>query len=253
MRLFGSGLLWGTPLTNAAGAAIANPSPLLFGTLQDCEVEAKFEIKKLHGQLQFPVEATRGKGSITFKAKAADIYGGYLETIVFGQAGSAGLVSAVYDTVGTAVPATPYQITVTPPASGVFAADLGVIDSTTGRPLTRVASAPATGQYSVTVGGQYTFAAADTAKVFYINYRYTATSAVARKGTIANLPMGYAPTFRADLYVPYAGGSMIFTFNRAITDGMKFGFKNDDFTIPEFGGEFFADVAGNLGTWSTTE
>ena len=66
----------------------------------------------------------------------------FLNTIVFGQASTAGLTSMVYDTVGAAVPATPFQITVTPPSSGTFAADLGVISASTGRALTRVASAP---------------------------------------------------------------------------------------------------------------
>ena len=207
MFLFGSGIMWGTPLTDASGAAIANPTPLIFGTLQDTEVDIKFELKQLHGQNQFAVAVGRGKGSISGKAKMADIRAGFLETVVFGVSGTAGLTSMVYDTVGTAVPATPFQVTVTPPNSGTFSADLGVISSITGRALTRVASAPASGQYSVTVGGQYTFAAADQGVVMYINYRYTASSTVAQRMTITNLPMGYAPTFRADFYGPYQGKS----------------------------------------------
>lgn len=252
MILFGSGLMWATPVTNATGAAVANPTPLLFGVMQDCEIDIKRELKRLHGQNQFPVKVASGKGSVTGKAKAADFYGGLLETVVFGQAGSAGLTSAVYDTTGAVIPATPYQITVTPPNSGTFAADLGVISAATGRPMTRVASAPATGQYSVSAG-VYTFAAADTGLTMYINYRYTATSTIARKGSYTNLPMGQAPTFSVDLYVPYDNEQMVFTFPVCISDGLKFGLKNDDFSIPEFGFEAFANSAGKIMDWATAE
>lgn len=252
MELFGSGLMWGTPLTNSAGAAVANPTPLLFGTMQDAEVEISGELKMLYGQNQFPVAVGRGKGAIKGKAKYATIFGGHFETLVFGQAGSAGITSMVYDTTGAAIPSTPFQITPTVPSSGTWAADLGVINASTGRPMTRVASAPATGQYSV-AAGVYTFAAADTGVVVYINYRYTATSTVARKGTVVNQPMGYAPTFRCDLYVPFNGEQLVFTFRNCIADGLKLGFKNDDFGIPEMNFQGFADSGGNIFDWATAE
>lgn len=253
MFLFGSGLQWGTPLTDATGAAIATPSPLLFGTLQDTEMDFKFELKQLHGQNQFAVAIGRGKGSINCKSKVGSIRAAFLSSLVFGQALTAGLTSMVYDTVGTAVPATPYQVTVTPPSSGTFAADLGVIDGTTGRPMTRVASGPATGQYSVTGGGQYTFAAADTGKLMYINYRYTATSTIAQRLTIANLPMGYAPTFRGDFYGPFQGQSAVLTLNSCIAEGFKMTAKNDDFSVPEIGFQAFADASNVIGTLAFTE
>lgn len=252
MILFGSGLMWSTPLQNAVGAAVANPTPLLLGVLQDCEVDIKRDLKELYGQNQFPVMVAAGKGSVNGKAKFADFYGGMLETLIFGQAGSAGLTSMVNDTTGTAVPATPFQITVTPPSSGAFAADLGVISAATGRPMTRVASGPTTGQYSL-AGAVYTFAVADVGLIMYINYRYTATSAVARKGVLNNLPMGQAPTFRTDLYVPYNGEQLVLTFANCITDGFKLGSKNDDFTVPEFGFKCFADSAGKVLDWATAE
>lgn len=254
MFIFGSGIMWGTPLADAAGVAVANPTPLIFGTMQETSIDFKFELKQLHGQNQFAVAVGRGKGSVTGKAKMADIRAGFLETLCFGVSGTSGLVSAVYDTVGVAIPTTPFTVTVTEPNSGVMDADLGVIDSTTGRAMTRVASAPATGQYSVVIAtGVYTFAAADTGKVVYINYRYTAASTTARKLTLANLPMGYAPTFRADFYAPYQGKQAVFTLNNCISEGMSFGSKNDDFTVPEMSFQAFADTAGNIGTLAFSE
>jgi len=249
MYLFGSSIMWGSPLADASGAAIAQPTPLIFGTLQDSEVDVKFDIKQLHGQNQFAVTAGRGKGQVTGKAKAADLRAGFLETIVFGVAGSAGLTSAVYDTVGTTVAA---SVVVTPPSSGTFAADLGVISASTGREFKRVASAPAAGQYSVSAG-TYTFAAGDVGQTVYINYRYTATSTVARNININNQPMGYAPSFRLDMYMPFQGKSAILTLNNCITDGFKLSNKNDDFSIPEFGFTAFTDAGGVLGRLSVAE
>jgi hypothetical protein len=252
MNIFGSGLMFGTPLLNAAGAAVANPTPLLFGVLQESEVEFKFDLKKLYGQSQFPVAVGRGQGSVSGKAKWADIYAAALETLVFGIAGTSGLTAAVYDTVGATIPSSPFTITPTVPNSGTWQADLGVISVATGRPFTRVASAPAAGQYSV-AAGVYTFAAADTGQSVYINYRYTATSTVARRVPVTNQPMGLAPSFRLDLYTTFQGESCIITLNNCISDGLKMSNKNDDFTVPEFSFEAFADAGGNIGTIALAE
>lgn len=252
MFLFGSGVLWGTPLADATGAAIANPTPLIFGTMQDAEIDISYELKQLHGQNQFAVAVGRGKGTVKGKAKMADIRAGMLETIVLGASGSAGIVGVQYDTVGAAVPTTPFQITPTVPSSGTWAADLGVISAATGRALTRVASAPTTGQYSVSAG-VYTFAAADTGLTMYISYRYTATSTVARKMNINNNPMGYAPSFRADFYAPFQGKQAVFTLNNCISEGIKLGSKNDDFSVPEIGFMAFADAGGVIGTLALSE
>src|SRR5205085_6673699 len=100
MEMFGTALMWATPLTNAAGAAVANPTPLLFGTMQEAEIEIKRDLKQLHGQNQFPVKIAGGKGSINGKAKFATIFGAMLETIMFGQSASSGIQASVYDTVG---------------------------------------------------------------------------------------------------------------------------------------------------------
>jgi hypothetical protein len=252
MFLFGSGILWGTPQTDATGAAVANPTPLIFGALQDTELDFKFELKQLHGQNQFAVAVGRGKGSVNGKAKLADIRAAFLSTIVFGVSSTAGLTSMVYDTVGTAGPATPFQVTVTPPSGGTWTADLGVIDSTTGREMKRVASAPAAGQYTV-ASGVYTFNTSDQGKVVYISYRYTATSTTAQRIQLNNMPMGYAPTFRADFYGPFQGKNCVLTLNACIAEGFKMGSKNDDFTVPECGFQAFADAAGVIGTLALTE
>ena len=241
---FGSGVLVGTAITDAYGAPLAAPTPIQFGVLQDCSVDFSFDVKQLFGQYQFPVAIGRGKGKISGKAKFAQMNGLTLNSLCFGQTLVAGTLSEVIDTVGTAIPTTPFQITPTVPGSGTWTVDLGVIGPN-GLPLTKVVSAPATGQYSV-AAGVYTFAAADTGNVVRISYQYTATSTVAKKLTINNVLMGQAPTFRADLLIPYGGKSFVLTLPACTGTKFSIATKLDDFTIPEFDFDGFADASNNV-------
>lgn len=248
---FGAGALFGVQTHDASGAAVSNPTPVQFGTLQEIGFDMSFDAKKLYGAKQFPIAVGRGKGNLSFKAKMADIDGRVLSDLVFGQASSAGIKSTV-NNFAAAVPAsTPWTITISPPGSGTFAADLGVIDATTGAPLTRVATAPTAGQYSVSVGtGVYTFASADANKAILISYEYTATSTSAKYGLITNQYMGYSPFFSAVLNNSYQGKSITLHFNRCMSSKFSMPFKNEDFAVPDFEFEAMADDAGNIGYWA---
>jgi hypothetical protein len=248
---FGAGALWGTPLTDAAGNAIANPTPLLFGVLQDVSVDLSADVKELYGQNSFPEAVARGKTKISCKAKFGRINGLVLNSLFFGQTVSNGILADVYDTTGAAIPASPYQITPTVPSSGTWAADLGVRDQN-GNPMTRVASAPTTGQYSV-AAGVYTFAAADTGLTVFISFQYTATSTSAKKSTVMNVQMGNAPSFRCDLMSPYSGEQTTLTLFKCISTKLTLATKLDDFLIPEFDFSAFANGAGQVLQWGTTE
>jgi hypothetical protein len=253
--VFGAGLLWGTQTMDAYGNAISNPTPIMFGTLQEVSVDISFDTKELYGsQGQFPIFVGRGKGKIDGKAKMGTIKGAVFGNLFFGQGSSNGLISVNYDTVGSVIPATPYQVTITPPSSGVFQNDLGVINKVTGLPLVKVLTVTATNQYSVnTSTGVYTFDSVDAGNTVLINYSYTATSTTAQKNTVINVPMGYAPTFTCELYTPYAGKSLILNLNNCIASKLSLGTKLDDFMIPEFDFSAFADDSGNVLSWSTSE
>jgi len=248
---FGAGALWGTPLTDANGAAIANPTPVLFGVLQEVSVDISGDIKELHGQNQFAEAVARGKTKISCKAKFGRINGLMLNSLFFGQTVSSGILADVYDTVGQAIPATPFTITIAPPSSGTWTRDLGVRDAN-GNPMTRVASGPATGQYSV-AAGVYTFAAADTGLTVFISYQYTATSTVAKKSTVMNLAMGAAPSFRTDLSDGFQGGQTALSLYKCISTKLSFATKLDDFLIPEMDFSAFADSSGKVLDWGTSE
>ena len=259
-NIFGSGVLVGTPLTDYTGTAIANPTPVQFGVCQEIGLDISFDTKLLYGNQQFPVASGRCKGKVSGKVKGAQVNGALFNSIMFGQTLASGIISDVYDTTGIAIPATPFTITASTtstattiliPSSGTWTADLGVRDSN-GVPMTRVASAPTTGQYTVTAGA-YLFAAADVAKVVFISYQYTATSTVAKKSTLTNALLGYAPSFKADIYLPYNGKSLIVTLNNCIASKMSLATKLDDFTIPDFSFDAFADASGNVLTYALSE
>lgn len=249
--LFGSGVFWGTPLMDANGNAISNPTPVQLGVMQEISIDISFDTKELYGQSQFPVAVGRGKAKMSGKAKAAQISGAALNSLVFGQTLTSGMTDNYYDVAGSVIPASPYTVTITPPNSGTWAYDLGVRDAN-GLPMTRVASAPTTGQYSV-AAGVYTFAAADTTKTVFISYQYTATSTTAKKSTVKNVLMGQAPVFKGDLYVPYGGKSLILTIPNCIASKFTISTKQDDFAVPEFDFSGFADAAGNALYWGTSE
>lgn len=247
---FGVGDLFAIPTHLADGSAVANPTPIQFGTMQEVALDMSFDTKQLYGAKQFPLAIGRGKGKITGKAKIASIDGKVLSDLIFGQASSAG-IKAVASNVAGAIPDTPgpYTITPTVPSSGTWVTDLGVIDVSTGLPMTRVASAPATGQYSV-AAGVYTFAAADKLKAVLISYEYTATSTSAQYGAISNQLMGQAPFFSVALSNSYGGKVLTLKFNRCHAGKFSFPFKNEDFAVPDFEFEAFSDDAGNIGYWA---
>lgn len=248
---FGAGNLYVTPLADASGTAISNPTPMKLMELQEGSLDFSGDMKELYGQNSFPSAVGIAKRKLTVKIKTARVNARAWNTLFFGQTLSAGIIGVKTDTTGAAIPGTPYQITPTVPGSGTWQADLGVIDST-GLAMTRVASGPTAGQYSV-AAGVYTFAAADTGKTVYINFRYTATSTTAYKQSVSNLAMGYAPTFSADLSVIYQGKETYFGLPLCITGKMQAAFKNDDFVLPEFEFSGMDNGSGNVLNWSTSE
>jgi hypothetical protein len=250
-NIFGAGALWATPTVDAYGNAVTNPTPVLFGVCQEIAVDVSFDTKMLYGYGQFPVAIARGKGKVSGKVKFGQINGAAFN-VLFGQTITASILGDYLDNTGTLIPGTPFSITPTVPGTGTWTADLGVRD-TSGVTYTRVASAPATGQYTVTAG-VYLFATADTGKTVLINFQYTATSTVAKKSVISNLNMGTAPTFRTDILMPFNGKMGVFSLNNCVANKMPLQTKLDDFTIAELDFDAFADPnTGVILTYALSE
>ena len=247
---FGSGSLFATPSTDTYGNTIAVPTPVRFGVLQDVSVDISFDVKELTGQNAFPMDVARGKGKIGIKAKAAQIFGALYNELFFGETLATGQTADYVDTTGSVIPSSPYTVTPTVPNSGTWSKDLGVVNAN-GVPLTKVSSAPATGQYMV-AAGVYTFAAADTGTTVFINYQYT-ISASGKTVSYTNPAMGNSPVFSLDLQLQSKGKQVIWTFPNCISTKLSIASKLDDYTIPEFDISAFANAAGQVWTYSSAE
>lgn len=243
-HVFGSGNLFFTRTD------IANPTPRRVGVLQEVSVEFKFETKKLRGENRFPVDIAQAASDISGKYKLGQINGRLLADIL-GATAATGLKEPVSNEPGT-VPTTPFQITVA--GAAAFYEDLGVILAATGQQFERVASAPATGQYSVSAG-VYTFAAADTGKAVLISYNTTKASPVAPETsfTLVNNAMGAAPAFALNLFTLHRSKPLWLKLFAITFSGISMPLKMDDYMLPEGSFEAFADGSGNVAAWASKE
>lgn len=243
---FGVGHMIAIPTLDSTGSAITNPTPVILGTMQEITVDLSVEMKTLYGSRRYPIAIGQGRGTTEIKAKYADIDAAVLGSLFYGKTPAAGIKAAVIDAAPVAIPATPFQITVAPPSSGTFVADLGVRFSATGVQLTRVASAPVAGQYAVNGSGQYTFASADTGKLVVINYEYSAATG-GQVFTLTNDVMGVSPAFSMILQNSYLGKTLAMKLTQCVSGSLNLPLKSDDFAIYEFAASAFADSSGSLG------
>lgn len=246
---FGSGNLFG--LISSGGVLV----PRKFAALQDVSIDISFNMKELYGQSQFPLTIARGQGKIAGKAKAANINGPMLNDIFFGQTNATGKVEFVNQEAPVAIPTTPFQITVANAAT--FKEDHGVTFVATGVPLTRVPSAPITGQYSVSGAGVYTFAAADVGLFTLIDYTYTVAGS-GNTTTVNNLLSGTTPTFIGSFPIKKTQDNGVIKtvylrLNQCYSNKLTLQTKIEDFLIPEFDFTAAADVAGIVATLSSAE
>lgn len=241
MFQFGTGFLVGVP--NAQNLA-TNPTPVIFGTVQEVSMEIGATIKELHGNLQFPDDTAIADKKITGKVSFARIDINIFNQLFFADSYVPG-VTAMAINESHSIPTTPYQVTIAPPGSGTYVADLGVRFTATGKPLTKVASGPTTGQYSVNVGtGVYTFAAADTTLGVQISYTYTSTAG--NTLTVNNQSQGYGPQFEMWLSQPYPGTGNGIHLYACKAGKLSMPLKRDDYQIVEMDYEAFAASSGKV-------
>ena len=238
MFQFGSGTLWGYPV---GGNLAANPTPIKFGTLQDVSLEISGSLKELYGQNQYAEAVARGKCKIAGKAKFAQIVGKHVNDLFFGQTMTSGQKLTSLDEAQSVPASSPYTVAVT--NSAQFVDDWGVRYSATGLPLVKVTSAPVQGQYSVSAG-VYTFAAADAGAAVLISYRYTSAAGV--QLNIRQQLMGFAPTFQILLNEQYAGKQANLLLYSCVAEKLAWATKNEDFLVPEFDFEAFANAGGQV-------
>ena len=250
MIVFGAGAMFGTPLTDAYGNPITTASPIRFSAMQEMALSFDAELKTLHGEKTFALVVAKGKTKVTGSVKAAKIFGSALNSLYFGTGMTAGTMTAIYsDEVGTSIPASsPYTITPTLPNSGTAVDCLGVLDAS-GAPMTRVSSAPATGQYSYSAG-TFTFAAADTGLTVYPSLSYSYTLAAAKRIDLTNTMMGSMTSFKAHIQTVFQGKRALVILENVTAKKLDLlATKLDDFAIPSFDFECATNAAGtSIGT-----
>jgi hypothetical protein len=233
------------PLAFGVGALIATPSggsPLEFGVLQEVSLTFDATDKPLFGSKKFAVATATSQIKVTGKAKAAHFRAKLFNAIFFNISGTTGQKLFAYEEAGTVPGSVAYTITVT--NSAAFSSDLGVKYAATGKPLTKVASAPAVGQYSVSAG-VYTFASGDASTAMLLSYVYTQSS-TGLSSVITNQMSGVQPNFRLDGYAVNGADDtkqLSYILHRCIATKLMLGMKNDDWMIPDF--EFTATVGAN--------
>jgi hypothetical protein len=242
---FGSGVMIGSAL----GGAIAVPREL--AVLQEGSVEFSFSTKELIGQFQFPVAVARGAGKISGKAKFANFNAGAINDLFFSGTTATGEKRVAYREAGT-----PVANTLTVANSATFLTDQGVFNTVTSKFLTRVASAPATGQYSV-AAGVYTFAAADSNPPCLFTYQYS-FAAAGTVITLSNQLLGVQPTFSLVLSTRFTHADGVtrqlnLNLNSCMSSKFSFATKTEDFMVPDFDFQAFADQSGNICTFSLAE
>lgn len=247
---FGTGQVLCNPLS-ISGSNLSTPTgPIQLAILGDMSLEFDQQLVELRGQNQWPEDVAIGnrscKGKGTFAATSLYAFAalGFGDTIALATAGT---TATTYGE-SQVVPATPYQVTVT--HSGTFVTDLGVTLSTTGRQLIKVASSPATGQYSVSAG-VYTFAAADTGLTMLISYSYTVTGNML---TVQQHAMGYGPAFEVFLQHPYQSlptaclnGIHLFQCKAAKFSAPE---KRDGYMMSDFEFQAYANGSGKVFEWT---
>lgn len=214
----------------------ANSTPVDIAIVKGATVEFKTTDKPLIGNSLFPVDSATTSGSISGKIQTADFSAAMVAMVIPGTSSATGR-KRMLSHAATAIPATPYQITVT--QSATWVSDLGVVNLTSGKTMTRVASTPATGEYSVTAG-VYTFAAADTTNTVVIRYTYT-DAATGKTITGTNPAVGATTGYALYLFDP-AGGSKengIYLPNVKFSN-LSLGMKSDDWS--ESGLDFTASA-----------
>lgn len=240
---FGSGVVFGVPV---AGNLPVNPSPFKMGVLQECTVDFKGELKKLFGQLQFPVATARGKVDVSIKGKLAVFDALFLNQMFFAQVQSSGynlIVDSELHTVSAAA---------TTASNVPIVTDYGVQYAATGQQFQKVNTSPGSaGLYQVTnlTTGSLAFNAADNGTQVKISYTYAVN--VGATVALAGQLMGYAPELKFLFYNKFRNKYVAVELNDVTVGSVSLPSKLDDFWISDFEGSANLDASSNLGNLYT--
>lgn len=241
-KIFGAGRFFG--INN-----VTSPTPMRAYVPQDQSIDFKLSTKTLSGENRLPVAVAAGDMSVTGKVTLGANNARMFADLMFAIGSSSGTVTEQDFEAGSIPGSVAYTITVA--NSSTWTTDLGVVLAADGTVFTRVASAPAAGQYSV-AAGVYTFAAADANKNVKISYLYTIPS-VGEKMTITNSLQGPAGAFTGVMVFPYGADQDVLTLNNCIASDAGISTKQGDYAKPSFGFMASTDASDTLGTFAFSQ
>lgn len=236
------------------------PIAINVGYVQELTVDFAGTTKQLYGQNQYPLVAARGTIKATGKWKAAVLSGiawnnAFYGMSAFSTSSANNLVWNIASTFTLSTTATAQNL----PSTATFDADLGMIYSTSGIPLQRVTTGlESSGKYSLPSTGGYNFSAADqlgavngntTATTIKLTYTQQSTGVTGQSLIVANQLIGFTPTFQLDYYTnlnqPTAKPFVVRLYS-CVASKTMWAPKLEDFILPEFDFDIFANSAGNV-------
>jgi hypothetical protein len=235
---------------------ITIPAPVNIGFAQEFSIEAAGTTKQLFGQKQWPLAVARGTIKGTGKFKAATLSGLAWSALFYGV--SASTTNQIAWTIGSTFSLSTASVQQQVGSSLTFDADLGITYGAStvagaGLPFQRVSSGSETqGKYSLITGspGLYQFSAADTTSLNAgatnpIKVTYTSTTTVGQSLLPTNQLIGSTPTFQVDYYTNFnqpTAKPFVVRIYSCVTAKHMLTFKLEDFMIPEFDFDLFANA-----------
>lgn len=245
-KVFGAGRFYGTAISTSAVK-----TPTQFGVAQDIAVDFKRDIKKLHGQNQFPVDVSAGMASITGKVTNGTLNGRAFNDLLIGGTLSTGQLP---NQVNETMTMTTGTVTYTSTNGAGYVTDLGIYGATDGVPLVKVSTGTSPvgiGNYSVSTLGVYAFSSLDARTSLYASYLYSTVGG--QQVAMSNQPMGRTGGFTSVVALLWGTEKATISFNNCISSDFGFATKLDDYTKPTFGFEAACDANDILGIFSFAE
>jgi hypothetical protein len=241
-KLFGAGRVFGA--LNSA----AVPTPIRMGIPQDVSLTFKRGVKSLSGEDQLPAAIASGEMDVSGKVTMGTTNARLMAELLFNGSTAVGRNKEADNEVGTIPGTSTYTVTVTNSAN--YVADLGVLNTTTGNRMARVASGPAVGEYSVSAG-VYTFSATDHGAGVKISYIYS-DSGTGETVSLTNVKQGNVGGFTSNIVLPWQDWSGveeqdIITLNWCLATDHEISTKTGDFGKPTLGFMAGCDNSGVLG------
>lgn len=204
-------------------------TPRRIMTMQETSFDFKGDLKKLMGEKQFAADSVVGTVDITAKAKTGQLDPDAFNDLFFGKTVTKGATVLVENEIGTVLLAK-----YTAAAGVAFSENLGIRDVDSGTVLKLVTGAPAAGEYSVNAAtGEYTFNAGMTGKKVQVDY--LKTDAAGSSLIVTNQLAGSTINFRGIFAKTFRDGRKLTMICRhCVCDSVQFGFKQNDYTMPDF-------------------